>query len=231
MTELREKLNSDGVYLIKNAINEEGLQDIRARVNKWKKQFYDNIDMFLRNMSEGTADSSQLLDGQKERKSLKSGNLVFNNQKDIVAIHNLNEFFKNDIDHIVKSYLKTYINDLYSFRCKVLYSNILIKRPNDEGIVFFHRDLKVKDEWRKAYNFGIYLDDTTEDSCVYFCKGSHLTDETNYDESSAVPMVAKRGDICVHDSHVFHGSLGRPFEKIRETVYVGFIPWDTVLSV
>ena len=67
MTELREKLNSDGVYLIKNAINEEGLQDIRARVNKWKKQFYDNIDMFLRNMSEGTADSSQLLDGQKER--------------------------------------------------------------------------------------------------------------------------------------------------------------------
>lgn len=229
MTELKPKLETDGVFLIKNALNDQALEDIRERCNKWKKQFYDNIEMFKKNMSVGIADDSQLLDGQKGRKSLRAGNLVFNNQHDIVAIHNLYEFFKEDIEHIVRTYLKQYIADLYSCKCKVLYSNILIKRPNDEGVVFFHRDLKVKDEWRKAYNFGIYLDDTTEDSCVYFIKGSQLTDETNFDETKAVPMVAKRGDICVHDAHVFHGSLGRPFNHVRETVYVGFIPWDTIL--
>jgi len=223
MTELKEKLFNDGVYLIKNAVNEEGLNDLKQRADKWKRQFYSNIEMFKRNMSDGVADTSQLLDGQKSRKSLRSGNLVFNNQLDIVAIHNLNDFFKPDIDFMVKTYLKPYIEDLYSSRCKVLYSNLLIKRPNDEGVVFFHRDLKVKDEWRRAYNFGFYLDDTTEDSCVYFIKGSHRTDNTDFNEDEAVPMVAKRGDICVHDAHVFHGSLGRSFANIRETIYVGFV--------
>lgn len=228
MTNLKETLNTDGVSILKNVLDEAGIQDIRQRAVKWKKQFYDNIEMFKKNMSEGVADTTQLLDGQKHYKSLRAGNLVFNNQLDIVAIHNLYEFFKEDIDHIVQTYLKHYIADLYSCKCKVLYSNILIKRPNDEGVVFFHRDLKVKDEWRRAYNFGFYLDDTTEDSCVYFVKGSHLNDNTNYNEKDAVPMIAKKGDVCVHDAHVFHGSLGRPFNHTRETVYVGFIPWDTL---
>ena len=91
MIDLKEKLNTDGVCIIRNVLDDAGILDIRTRAEKWKKQFYDNIEMFKKNMSVGVADNSQLLDGQKHYKSLRAGNLVFNNQKDIVAIHNLYE--------------------------------------------------------------------------------------------------------------------------------------------
>jgi len=229
MKELRDRLKTEGVYLVKNAIDSYGIEDIKTRTERWKKQFNDNINMFIKNMSTGVTEESQLLDGQKSYKSRRAGNLVFNNKNEIVGIHNLDEFFNGDILYITRKYLAPYIAELYSCKCKILYSNFLIKRPNDEGVVFFHRDLKACNEWKESYIFGIYLDDTTIDSCVYFIKGSHLNYNTNYNEKDALPVIAERGDICIHDSHVFHGSLGRPFANIRETVYIGFTSCESIL--
>ncbi len=111
---------------------------------------------------------------------------------------------------------------------------MVLKMPGEGAPVTWHRDHGA--EWTgtpQNYNVDIYLDDATQDNCVWAIPGSnHWSDAKAAAfqdkeclpalEQDAVPCEMQAGDILLHDARVIHGSARTSNDALRRTLYYWF---------
>ncbi len=111
---------------------------------------------------------------------------------------------------------------------------MVLKMPGEGVQVNWHRDHgDIWDGQPQNYNVDIYLDDATEENCVWAIPGSNLWDNEKAaayqgrdvipgEIKEAVPCVMKAGDILLHDARVIHGSPTTSSDVLRRTIYAWF---------
>ena len=117
------------------------------------------------------------------------------------------------------------------------YDHMVVKTTGHASAIPFHTDswIELAKERKPVLVVGIYLDDSDEDSGLWLLPGTH---RLSYDESmaerrrrkggpqgldttGAVPLLAKAGDVIVHNAMTLHGSrAGRVTQ--RRTCYAWF---------
>lgn len=108
---------------------------------------------------------------------------------------------------------------------------MVLKMPGEGAQVAWHRDHG--SQWAGSpqnYNVDIYLDDATEENCVWAIPGSNLWPDEKaaaYQgkdcvpelEKDVVPCVMTAGDVLLHDARVIHGSATTTNDALRRTIY------------
>ena len=103
---------------------------------------------------------------------------------------------------------------------------LVIKMPGQGLPVPLHRD-PISAPLCKVYNFGIYLDSSTErNGCLYAVPRSHIDRGINATGNDrpleAMPIHASPGDVIIHEVSVLHGSGPNPTATIRRAMVVEF---------
>lgn len=109
---------------------------------------------------------------------------------------------------------------------------LVIKMPDGGAAVPWHRD-PVNVQPSRVFNFSIYLDDSLKDNgCLEVLEGSHVLDmDTRVDNehpAGALRVVARRGDVIIHDVRLFHGSGSSTSVRPRRSIVIEFRPQELI---
>jgi ectoine hydroxylase-related dioxygenase (phytanoyl-CoA dioxygenase family) len=117
---------------------------------------------------------------------------------------------------------------------------MVVKMPYGGVAVPWHRDAATECVGdRPIFNVDFYLDEATEENCVWVLPGSHLWspaqasawcaeqrghDQTveQYRATGALPVLMAPGDVLFHDILVVHGSPFTTANALRRIVYYEF---------
>jgi ectoine hydroxylase-related dioxygenase (phytanoyl-CoA dioxygenase family) len=119
------------------------------------------------------------------------------------------------------------------------WDSMVLKFPGEGIIVPWHRDAGTAQVGDKPiFNVDFYLDEATEENCVWVIPGSNLWDSErtaawleahrsaktveDFRASGAVPALMQPGDVMFHNILVVHGSPSTTVPQIRRVVYYEF---------
>jgi len=130
------------------------------------------------------------------------------------------EAFKLDLDKHSNS-VELFVKELENLKIGTLWScQFLIKKRFLKDALPCHRDNEYKENIR-YYNSGVYLTDSTSEDAVYYYPGTHKNKDINYIKEEKTFITAKKGDVIIHDSYAWHGSLN-DINEGRSTLYIKF---------
>lgn len=130
------------------------------------------------------------------------------------------EAFKLDLDKQGSSVLP-FTNKLKELNLGDLWScQFLIKKKFQKDVLPCHRDNEFNENIT-YYNCGVYLTDSSPEDAVYFYPETHLQKDIDYNNKDKIFITAKKGDVIIHDSYAWHGSLNDVNEG-RSTLYIKF---------
>jgi ectoine hydroxylase-related dioxygenase (phytanoyl-CoA dioxygenase family) len=112
---------------------------------------------------------------------------------------------------------------------------MVLKMPGEGIIVPWHRDAGTEFVGdRPIFNVDFYLDEASQDNCVWIIPGSHKWDaqraqqeiehmnRNGFSTENAVPATMQPGDVLFHDILVLHGSPASTSQHVRKVVYYEF---------
>jgi phytanoyl-CoA hydroxylase len=107
---------------------------------------------------------------------------------------------------------------------------LTIKMPGGGGAVPWHRD-PVDNRPGRIFNFSIYLDGSFEENgCLEVLEDSHLLPLDGgvgpFRPVGAQPVMARRGDVIIHDVRLIHGSAAIVSLKRRRSIVIEFRAGD-----
>jgi len=103
---------------------------------------------------------------------------------------------------------------------------LILKLPHCAFGVPWHRD-RMDVPVGTVYNFSAFFDDSDlENGCLEFVAGTHLDSSPAAHETEqplgAVALSARRGEICIHDVRVLHGSGASRCARMRRSIVTEF---------